>query len=81
MIVSLPMKEYIETKEDYFSECANIVDGESDEAKLYLQLWKKYLLRKLPFSYVFESEKWVVEKDFVALEIKALRSFKETDIN
>ena len=73
------MKEHIEIKEDYFDECAHIVDGDKKEAEQYLILWKKYLLRKLPDSYVFDSEKWVFEKDMVGLRIKMIRHFNNSD--
>lgn len=70
-----------EIKEDYFDECANIIEGEEKEAEQYLMLWKKYLLRKLPSSYLFDSEKWVFEKDMVALRIKMIRHFNNSNVS
>lgn len=48
-------------KDKYFGEIAEFTEDERDEAKLYLQSWRKFLLRKLSrdsYGVVVKDEQW-----------------------
>ena len=45
----------------YFGEIAEFTEDEREEAKQYLELWKKFLLRKLSrdsYNVVVKDEQW-----------------------
>jgi hypothetical protein len=55
------MFQYDKNKHKYFGECAIYENGEEKEAKEYLELWKKFLIRRLQrdsFSVNIVDEQW-----------------------